>query len=108
MLITALGIAIVALVGCWIVGGVLLRLGGLIVMALGVAALLTANNLLGGIIALAAGFLLWLGGHWHYALRHHAYRSPLARRIFLQLLPRWLDPTRDWATPVIGPHRRPQ
>jgi hypothetical protein len=49
---------------------------------------------------LLAGTALWLAGHWHYAARHHHYKSPLAERIFLQFLSRRRDPTRDWAVPV--------
>ena len=30
----------------------------------------------------ALGVILWLAGPWHFALRHHAYKSPLAQRAF--------------------------
>jgi hypothetical protein len=53
------------------------------------------------VILLVLGAAFWLGGHWHFALRHHSYKSPLARRVFLQLLPRRLDPTRNWGVPMI-------
>lgn len=99
MILAAIGIAIVAIVGFWIAGGLLLRLGGTIVAVLGALVLAIDSNL-AGIILLGIGLALWLTGHWHYALRHHEYKSPLARRIFLQLLPGRLDPTRDWAWPV--------
>jgi hypothetical protein len=49
----------------------------------------------GLLLLLVVGQFLWLAGNWHFALRHHAYKSPLAPRIFHQLLPRRLDPTRD-------------
>lgn len=75
MIVTAIGIAILALIGFWMFGGVLLRAGGLTIIV--------------------------LGGHWHYALRHHAYKSPLVERIFCQVLPRRLDPTRGWGVPVV-------
>lgn len=38
--------------------------------------------------------------HWHFALGHHNYKSPLAERVFQQLPPQRLDPTRDRAQPV--------
>jgi hypothetical protein len=53
-----------------------------------------------GFLVLAIGALLWLAGHWHYALRHHQYKSPLADYFFLRWAPEWLDPTRNWAVPV--------
>lgn len=62
--------------------------------------MLAVDQSLTGIILLAVGVLLWLVGHWHYALRHHVYKSPLAQRLFQQLLPHRLDPTHGWAWPV--------
>jgi hypothetical protein len=44
----------------------------------------------------AVGGVAWLAGHWVYAVRHHYFFSPLARRIFVQVLPRQLDPTVSW------------
>jgi len=99
MLTVAIAIAVVVIVGFWIAGGLLLRFGGLVVAIFGVLVLAVDQNL-AGIILLAGGVLLWLVGHWHYALRHHVYKSPLAQRIFQQLLPGRLDPTRGWAWPV--------
>ncbi len=99
MLTTAIAIAVAATVGFWVAGGLLLRLGGLIVAILGILTL-TLNGSLAGVILLATGLALWLAGHWHYALRHHDYKSPLAQRLFQQLLPTRLDPTRGWVSPV--------
>src|ERR1035441_4059920 len=100
MLTAAVGIAIVAIVGSWIAGGILLRTGGLIVALLG-ALDLAINHNPAGIALLAARAAVWLAGHWHYALRHHHYKSPLAQRIFQQLLPVQLDPTAGWGYPVM-------
>jgi hypothetical protein len=77
----------------------LLRAGGVVVAIFGVL-VLAVDHSLAGIILLAIGVLLWLGGHWHYALGPHEYKSPLAQRIFQQLLPHRLDPTRGWGWPV--------
>jgi hypothetical protein len=30
----------------------------------------------------------WLGGHWLFAVRHHYFRSPPARRVFVEALSR--------------------
>jgi len=109
MLTATVAIAVVVIVGFWIAGGVLLRLGGVLVELFGVLTLAIDHSLV-GIILLAVGVLLWLAGHWHYALRHHVYKSPLAQRIFQQFLPDRLDPTRGWSWPVtitIRPHRQP-
>ena len=100
MLISSTGIAVIAIVGSWIAGGILLRTGGLIIALLGVLDLAIDHNP-AGIVLLATGLALWLVGHWHYALRHHEYKSPLAQRIFQQLLPARVDPTRGWAWPMI-------
>jgi len=93
MLTVAIAIAVVVIVGLWITGGVILRLGGVLVAILG-ALVLAVDHSLAGIILLAVGALLWLAGHWHYVLRHHVYKSPLAQRLFQQVLPGRIDPTR--------------
>ena len=110
MLLAAVGIAIIVIVGFWIAGGILLRAGGLIIALLGVLDLAIYGNP-AGIVPLLIGVLLWLIGHWHYALRHHEYKGPLAERIFYQLLPSRLDPTRGWAEPATftnPPQQRPR
>lgn len=74
MLATAIAITVAAMVGFWVVGGLLLRRGGLIVAFLGILTLAITGNL-AGLIVLAVGLVLWLVGHWHYALRHHDYKA---------------------------------
>jgi hypothetical protein len=89
-----------AVLGLWLFGGVMLRAAGAL---LAVAGLLQAA-LTGAPITAAMstlGGLTWLAGHWLFAVRHHHYRSPLARRIFLQVLPARLDPTRGWGVPNV-------
>lgn len=85
-----------ALVGVWVVGGLALRLGGIATATTGLLLATTRHPI--GLLLAALGALLWALGHWHYALRHHTYKSPLARRLFLDLLPTWADPTRDWTS----------
>jgi hypothetical protein len=93
MLTQMLALTAGALIAGWLSGGLLLRLGGL----LGVlAGLLTATTNPVGLALAARGGLAWLAGHWLHALRHHTYKSPLARRIYLQVLPPRMDATRRW------------
>jgi hypothetical protein len=92
--------AILAALATWAVGGWVLRTAG---ATLAVGGLLcTADT---GSVTMAVATLLgvaaWLAGHWLYAVRHHCYRNPLARRIFLDALPSRLDPTRRWGVPTI-------
>lgn len=57
------------------------RLSGLTLTLVGTAALALWGNA-NGIFIFAIGVALWLAGHWHYALRHHEYKSPLAHNVF--------------------------
>lgn len=108
MTATALNTAAFLVLGAlvaWRFGGALLRWAG---GFLGIGGLLATASTGSPQMALAAviGLLLWLAGHWLWALREHYYRSPLARRIFLTLLPEQLDPTRGWGVPNIPPGAR--
>jgi hypothetical protein len=99
MILVDLAIVAFGLLFAWILGGLLLRVGGLI-LALGGAGAIALTGNANGILVFATGAALWLAGHWLYALRHHEYKSPLAGYVFLRWAPAWLDPTRDWAVPV--------
>lgn len=103
MTLVTLGIAILGLLGLWLLGGFVLRLSGLLLFIAGSAGL-TIGGDANGILVAAIGALCWLGGHWHYALRHQEYKSPLARHIFCRWAPAWLDPAQDWSVPV-APNR---
>ncbi len=100
MLAVVIGIMIIAAVGFWIAGGLVLRIGGLTFAVFG-AFILAIDRSLVGIVVFVFGFGLWLIGHWHYAVRYHTYKSPLAQRIFLQMLPARFDPSRGWGQPVV-------
>jgi hypothetical protein len=96
----------------WLLGGVLLRIGGLLLVLAGSVGVGLQRNASGALV-LAIGALLWLAGHWHYALRHHEYKSALAGYVFMRWAPSWLDPTRDWAIPIadgeaVDSERRPR
>lgn len=92
---TLLVLAISILIAGWVAGSLLLRTGGLLAIAAGLA---IAPSHPAGLALAIAGALTWLTGHWLYAVRHHRYRSPLARRLYLQALPPRLDATRNWTT----------
>lgn len=94
-----LGTVAIGLLGAWLLGGLVLRLGGLVVALSGLAGLAPSGDP-NGILTFAIGTVLWLAGHWHYGLRHHEFKSPLARYVFCRWAPGWLDPTRDWAIPT--------
>jgi hypothetical protein len=104
MTITAVGTIILIALGVWLFGGLALRFGGALLAFTGVVSLTITGNPAALVVAVL-GFVLWLAGHWHFALRHHEYKSPLARRIFLQALPPRLDPTRRWGVPVVDDER---
>lgn len=95
-------LALGALLG-WVVGSFALRLGGAVIVLVGLIALAFEREIAAGLVAIVLGSVAWLAGHWLYAFRHHGYRNPLAERIFLQVLPRGLDPTRGWSVSAEGP-----
>ncbi|MGH2973579.1 MAG: hypothetical protein ACRDLL_01740 [Solirubrobacterales bacterium] len=100
MNVLTFGVAILSgLLALWLLGGVVLRIGGLLLALVGGFGIGLQHDA-NGLFVLAIGALLWLAGHWHYALRHHEYKSPLAGYVFGCWAPEWLDPTRDWAIPV--------
>jgi len=99
------GLLPLGLLAFWLVGGIVGRIGGLLLVLAGIANV-ALNSQAGGLLPIAIGAGLWLAGHWHYALRHHTYKSPLARYVFCRWSPEWLDPTRKWAvatTEAVGP-----
>lgn len=79
-MISALGIAILAVLGAWLLGGLVLRVGGALLLFGGAVGLAAAGNA-NGLLVVALGAALWLAGHLHYALRHGAWKSALAGRI---------------------------
>lgn len=63
----ALGLALLALIGLWLFGGLLLRMGGAILALGGMTALALAGDPQ-ALVCVGIGAALWLAGHWHYAL----------------------------------------
>jgi len=83
----------------WLLGGIMLRIGGLLLFVAGLAHLAMTGTVT-GLAAAVVGAGLWLAGQWLYALRHQEFKSPLARQVFGRWAPSWLDPTRDWSVPT--------
>jgi hypothetical protein len=83
MTTATLGLVLMAVVGCWVFGGIVLRAGGLLIAATGFALLLAEGQLVGGPLMIA-GLAIWLVGHWHYALRHGFFKSAVAERLLLR------------------------
>lgn len=91
--------AILAALATWMAGGWVLRTAGAI-LAVGGLLCTAATGSPTMAVATLLGAVAWLAGHWLYALRHHYFRTPLARRVFLKTLPSRLDPTRRWNIPT--------
>ena len=84
MTLLAAGAVALGLLFAWLLGGVLLRLGDL-VLALAALAVLALTGNGNAIVVFAIGAALWLAGHWRYALRHDDYKSPAGRLPLLRV-----------------------
>jgi hypothetical protein len=104
-LLSWLATGVVVALGFWLLGGIVLRVGGILLVAGGLLSTAATGSALAALLTVLGG-LAWLGGQWHYAVRNHCFSSPLARRVFLEALPRQLDPTRRWGLPNVPSHRR--
>jgi hypothetical protein len=91
-------VALAALVA-WLVGSIVLRLVGGLLIVVGLFGTISAGDVLGLIVMLTLGLAGWLAGHWLFAFRHHYYAGAIAERVFLQVMPARLDPTRRWWFP---------
>ena len=91
MMAATLGTVAIALALAWALGGLALRAGGALVFWVGLIGLAATGDPQAIIVALA-GALVWLAGQAHFALRHGAAKSPLARALLAALaaLVRWL------------------
>lgn len=83
-----IGVAILALLGFWMLGGVVARWGGALLVAAGAVGLATTGDG-DGLVLVVAGAALWLIGHLHFWLRRDAFKSALAERICLAAAGAW-------------------
>lgn len=89
-LLSLLATGMLIALGVWLLGGVILRVGGLLLIATGLLSTAMTGSPQAALLTML-GALAWLAGQWAYGARHHYFSSPLARRVFLQVLPRRLD-----------------
>ena len=85
---SAIGVAILAVAGIWLFGGLLARwTGALLVIAgsVGIASTGDAN----GFLLVALGAALWLAGHLLYRVRRGIWKSVLAERVFFAATAVW-------------------
>ena len=68
MTASAIGILILALLGFWFLGGLLLRVGGVLLVLVGAIGLAVTGNP-SAVIPLTAGACLWLAGRLHRTVR---------------------------------------
>jgi hypothetical protein len=101
-LLSLLATGVLVALGIWLLGGIVLRVGGVLLVAGGLLSTATTGSPSAALLTMLGG-LAWLAGHWLFAVRHHYFSSPLARRIFLETLPARLVPTRQWGIPTFLP-----
>ena len=97
---TAIALVLLICVLLWLFAGLALRVAGLLLFFAGLLQLGLGADVGDGLLAVGAGGLLWLLGQLHFALRHHDFKSPLARHLF-SWLPARLNPCRGWAVQMI-------
>lgn len=98
-MLTTIALVALAALAIWRLGSVVLRWGGALIVVASLAP--TSGEPRSTALGVVVGGMAWLAGHWLFAVRPHVYRSPLARRVFLQLLPARLDPTRGWGVRTV-------
>lgn len=80
----AIGILVVA--GIWLFGSLLARWAGVLLVAAGSMGLASTGEP-NGLVLVALGVVLWLVGHLLYRMRRGAWKSTLAERLCLAVLP---------------------
>jgi hypothetical protein len=89
----AIGVAILIVAGIWIFGSLLARWAGVLLVLVGSVGLAATGDA-NGLLLLAIGSALWLAGHLLYRARRGIWKSALAERFCLAVLPR--RPERRW------------
>jgi hypothetical protein len=92
--------AALVVLALWLFGGPPLRVGGALLAACGLWLTASTGSPMMAVASVLGG-VAWLAGHWLFAVRHHYFRAPLARRIFAHALPAQFDPTRWWGVPNV-------
>ncbi|HEY1357039.1 MAG TPA: hypothetical protein VGF21_01925 [Thermoleophilaceae bacterium] len=110
---TTIALLILVLMAVWLLGGIILRLGGVFLTLLVLFSVVSGafNEIHADtpyvVLWLLVGVVMWLAGHWHFAVRHGNVKSPLAD-IILAKSPGWLDPLhrKPGGTPQSRPRSR--
>jgi hypothetical protein len=84
---SAIGVATLVVAGIWLFGGLLARWAGVLLVVAGSAGLASTGEA-DGLLLVALGAALWLVGHCLYRMRRGAWKSALAERLCLAVLPR--------------------
>ena len=85
---SAIGVAILAVVGIWLFGGLLARWIGVLLVVAGSVGLASTGNA-NGFLLVTIGAVLWLAGHLLYRVRRGIWKSALAERVFFAATPVW-------------------
>jgi hypothetical protein len=83
---SAIGVAILVVVGTWLFGSLLARWAGALLVVAGSVGLASTGNS-SGLFLVALGALLWLLGHLLYRVRRGIWKSALVERLCLAVLP---------------------
>jgi hypothetical protein len=78
---SAIGIAILAVVGIWLIGGLLARVTGALLVVVGSVGLASTGDA-NGFLLVTLGAALWLVGHLLFRARRGVWKSALAERVF--------------------------
>jgi hypothetical protein len=83
---SAIGAAILVVASIWLFGSLLTRWAGILLVVAGSAGLASTGDT-NGLLLVALGAALWLVGHCFYRIRRGAWKSALAERLCLAVLP---------------------
>lgn len=78
---SAIGVAILGVIGIWLFGGLLARWIGVLLVIAGSAGLASTGNA-NGLLLVTLGAALWLIGHLLYRVRRGIWKSALVERVW--------------------------
>jgi hypothetical protein len=84
---SAIGVAILGVIGIWLFGGLLARCAGVLLVVAGSVGIASTGDA-NGFLLVALGAALWLAGHLLYRARRGIWKSALAERIGLAVIMR--------------------
>jgi hypothetical protein len=81
---SAVGVAILVVVGIWLFGGLLARWAGILLVVAGSVGLASTGDV-DGFFLVALGIVLWLVGHLLYRMHRGVWKSALAECFYLSV-----------------------